>query len=410
MTEILTIQPTNSAGIQAALNRVGEDQEYDALRMMAGIYNINKPLFANPCTEIMGFRNTVWKLMSGASSTVFKSMTPILGQKGKETYDISVHGFCFDGNSSRQTVAHGKGFHNFCYFTNGSRIDIHNMILKNSQGDGARFKLCEKIDMSGCTIDKIGHDGMYSINCDTVNFFGNTVTLRTNSGVRTSNTNHVKIFDNLITGSNNWWAGNPGCQIDHSDFTVVDDVEVYNNIFYRTYGAAFWLNNYGEASTDLSLCRDYHIHDNTMVECGLNPGIDYVGGLSWSGVDNVQFEYNTLVDCLRYGISAHVGSAVWGTKPKGKGYVLNASKNVVTGTREGRYNNGVKTGIGIANTLFVTHSITSEENHVWNNVGGNYLNVVSETDSEEPLELDEEYHVIEAVDCGVRNIQIPEQV
>lgn len=402
MTEILTIQQTNSAGIQAALNRVGEDQEYDALRLSSGVYNINKPLYVNSGSEVMGNKNTVLKLMAKASPTVFKPLVPIFGNKGKEINNISFHGFVIDGNSSKQSVVHGKGYHNAFYFTNGSGIDIHNMILKNSQGDGARFKGCEKIDMSGCVIDKIGHDAMYALNCDTVNYFGNTVSLRTNSGVRTANSNHVKVFDNLIKGSDNWWAGNPGCQVDHYDFTVVDDVEIYNNVFYKTYGAAFWLNNYGEASSDLSICKNYRIHDNLLVECGLNPGIDYVGGLMWSGVDNIQFEYNTIVDCYRYGIAGHVGSSVWGTRPKGKGYVLNAKNNIVTGTKLGRFNNGIKNGFGIANTMFVTHSINSEGNRIWNNAGGNYLNVVSETDSEEAVTLDEDYHTIETVDCGCR--------
>lgn len=400
--DILTIQQTNSDGIQRALNKVGEGQAYDALRLLDGAYNINKPLLLNSETEIFGSRYVTLKLMSNASPTVFKVLTPIFGQKGKDIHDVSIHGFCFDGNSTKQSVLHGKGFHNFIYFQNGSDITVRNMILKNSQGDGARFKACERIDMCGCKIDRIGHDAGYFLNCDTVNYFANTVNLRTNSGIRTANTNHVKIFDNLIMGSDNWWAGNPGCQIDHNDFTVVDDLEIYGNVFKDTYGAGIWLDNYGEASRDLSLCKDYQIHDNLFVGCGLNPSIDYVGGLQWSGVDNVQFDHNTVVDSYRYGVAGHVGTPVWSTRPKGKGYTATVSNCIITGTKLGRFSNGVGNGYGIGLTMFSTHHIESENNCIWDNAGGNYLNVKSSTDSYEPVELDENYYPVTEVDCGCR--------
>lgn len=403
MTETLTIQPTTTDKLQYALNRVGEGKAYDALRLMPGVYPITKSLYVNSESEVFGNKNVTLRLVSNAPTSVFKVMTPIFGNKlGTEIHDVCFHGFNIDGNSAKQTVKHGQGYHNAFYFQNCKNIDIHGMKIFNSQGDGVRLKNCENIDIIGNTIDRIGHDAAYLIGCDNITYASNAVNLRTNSGFRSANSNRVRIFDNLITGGSEWWRGGPGIQLDHTDFTVVDELEAYNNTLYQTFGPAFWLSNYGEASKDLSLCKDYHIHDNRIIECGLNNSIDWVGGMIWSGVDNVLFEYNTLVDNYRYGIAGHVGSSVWTTRPKGKGYSFTARKNVIAGTQLGLFKNGVANGYGVALTMFQSHCMESEDNIIFDNKGGSHLNVKSETDSEEAIELDEDYFPIDAVDCGCR--------
>ena len=62
----------------------------------------------------------------------------------------------------------------------------------------------------------------------------------------------------------------------------MDDIEVYNNTIYNTYGPGIWLVGY-DNSYSTEEAQNVQIHHNIFYSTGTNPNIDWVGGIVTSG-------------------------------------------------------------------------------------------------------------------------------
>ena len=90
------------------------------------------------------------------------------------------------------------------------------------------------------------------------------------------NGNHVKFYNNVINSER---EGGAGIEIQKAgSSTVMNDIEIYNNLLYETNTAGIWITGYGsEYSKDSA--KDVYIHNNKFYKTGINPGADWSGGV-----------------------------------------------------------------------------------------------------------------------------------
>ena len=106
---------------------------------------------------------------------------------------------------------------------------------------------------------KLGHDALYIIYSSNVEAWNNKITCRTNSGLRIYNTNNVRFHNNVI---NSEGEGGAGIQVQKSDpATVMDNIEIFNNLLYETNAAGIWITGYGSKYSKDS-AKDVYIHHN----------------------------------------------------------------------------------------------------------------------------------------------------
>jgi hypothetical protein len=180
----------------------------------------------------------------------------------------------------------------------------------------------------------------------------------------------VKISNIDASGFDHWSAGNPGIQVERSgnstdDGIKINDIEIYNCSFYKTYGAGIWIIDIGKYSVDTAFTTGLYIHDCVFEKCGLNPTINYVGGIVYSGWDGTRIERCSFINNYGYGIVAMA------TTPSGTGYLLNAKYNLFIDTQKLRYKTIDKTGIAMC-TLLDGHTIYGYGNKYSKNFGGNF--------------------------------------
>jgi hypothetical protein len=206
----------------------------------------------------------------------------------------------------------------------------------------------------------------------------------------------VKFHDNIIESFYDWSAGGPGIQIEKSK-GVVNDVELYNNTIHNTYGPGIWLIGYGE-DYPKEEAENVHIYNNIFYNTGTNPSIDWVGGIVASGfydtlIENNVFDavYNAAITNL-YPLETTGVDAGSDDSPKGKGYTTTIRNNIIVNTQK-RTKDPSGTGYGISNYYPKTSSFVLENNCLYNNVGGNYINANSTTDIYvDPLFVDQRNH------------------
>jgi len=313
--------------------------------------------------------------------------------------------------------------------------------MHDGTGDGLRVNSGKNIQFYDNTIYKLGHDGLFAIGCQNVEAWNNRITCRTNSGLRDWNSNGVKFHDNVIDSFYHWSAGGPGIQIEKSTGGVVNDVEVYRNTIYSTYGPGIWMIAYGDPYTEEE-AKNVRIHHNTFYNTGTNPSIDWVGGIVASGFYNTFIENNVfdgvyhaaIVHLTPAGIgnsaspsgaanvASHAGAVNYvrvgyddmfpadvtklapagydsmslagatNLAPAGNGYTTTVRNNIIVNTLK-RTKNPTDTGYAVINYLPDTHTVTLENNCLYNNAGGNYKNAISATDIyADPLFADQKNH------------------
>lgn len=369
---MILLEPTSSAGIQAALNKIGDGFKEKVLKLADGTFKIDKPLVVNDGTEFCGSGYSLLKLVNYASRKIFAGdpdgkIVPIIGQKKNTIKDITIHDLVFDGSSAKQTVPHGKNYHNFIFFQYGQNIKTYDLEIRKSQGDGVRLRNCDGVFSSRIKVDKCGHDGIHCRNSKNIRIDDIKCTLRINSAVRLINCSDAKISNVRATGYNSWEAGGPGIQIEKSgnasgDNIETKNIEVFNCNLTDTYGPGMWIVSHGKYSGNKNLVNGVHVHHCVIDGCGLNPNIDWTAGILWSGWDGVLIENCIIKDCNRAGI---IGQTVKGCDAVGKDYQMTVRNNIVVGTN----------GIGMANDT-TNGIITAKYNDVYNsklyrNIKGN---------------------------------------
>ena len=379
--------------INQALKFVAENPKYTTVYLKGPFtYTINSTINLQNNTILKGDSNAVVKLIDHAGWTN-DPMIPLIGKSGdSEITNVIISGFEIDGNHDGNTErSKGQGYYNMIYLTNAKNITVCNMYMHDGHGDGLRINYGENIKFYNNKIYKLGHDGFYAIESKNVEAWNNTITCRTNSGLRIWNSNHVKFHDNVIDSSYDKSAGGPGIQIQKSS-AVMDDIEVYNNTIHDTYGPGLWLIGYSSSYSEEE-AQNVHIHHNIFYSTGTNPSIDWVGGIVTSGFYDTLIE-NNIFDGVYHAAVIHMypDGESEDLSPKGTGYTTIVRNNIIINTLE-RKKDPQGTGYGVINYLPGTHSFLLQNNCLYSNEAGNYLNATSTGDIyAAPLFADYENH------------------
>lgn len=382
--------------INKALEYVAENPQYTTVYLKGpNTYNISDSIFIGSKTILEGDPTAVIKLEDKAEWPSFK---PLITQTNNtEVHDIIIKGFEINGNHDNNAdKRNGEGYYNMIYFFWSKNIQVREMYLHDGNGDGLRVEGSSYIQFYDNRIYKLGHDGLFVLNCDHIEACNNRITCRTNSGLRARESNHVKFHDNIIDSFYNWSAGGPGIQIEKSTGTV-NDVDIYNNTIHDTYGPGIWLVGYGKAYPREE-AQNVRIHNNIFYNTGTNPSIDWVGGIVTSGF------YDTLIEKNVFDGVYHAAVAYMYTKvtsgnetendisPLGNGYTTIIRNNIIVNTRK-RTKDPNGTGYGVINYYPESSSFVLENNCLYNNTGGNYMNASSKTDIyADPLFIDQINH------------------
>ena len=378
--------------INQALEYVTENPEFTTVHLKGpNTYVISNNIFIGNDTTLQGDPTAVIKLKDKANWPQEKPLITQMSSSGNQ--NITIRGFEINGNYDGNTEKmRGDGYYNLINFFNCDNIQVYDMYMHDSHGDGLRIKDSEKVKFHDNRIYKLGHDGLYAIECQNVEAWGNLVRCKTNSALRIYNSNHVKFHDNIIYTVFEPDAGGPGIQIQYigeSSPYVMDDIEVYNNTIYDTYGPGIWLIAYGQAYAK-DEAKNVYIHHNTFYGCGTHPTYDWLGGIVTSGF------YDTLIENNVFDGNYHTAVALQAAldlKPPGTGYTTIVRNNIISNTKQQKYQ-PAGTGNGVVNYLTGTHSFILENNCFYNNTGGDYKNTRSSASDihVDPLFADQKNH------------------
>lgn len=335
---------------QSTFDKVGDSFQYDTIHLKTGAYTASLPYQLNSGTTITADPGATITLIPNASESLFPSMRPIFGQVEKTIQDIDISGLTIDGNSGRQTVPSGKGYHNAFWFQRSENINIHDLTIQNSQGDGLRITDGKNITFARNKVLRCGHDAVYCDKADTVDVFNNYVELRVNSGCRLRHTQNGHVYNNYIINKNGGAASSPGMQIEVSTAGMTSkNILIENNEIRGTWGPGIWV--IGRENSNISAASGLTIRNNLFVDCGNMDGsyhhIPGVGGIVADGWNDLDVSYNTFDKCLGYGVS--LGPYVSAT-PAGKGYSAKIYRNIITNTQKSN-EVGTASGAAVANLV-----------------------------------------------------------
>ncbi|MDQ1274772.1 MAG: hypothetical protein QG610_344 [Euryarchaeota archaeon] len=368
--------------INKALAYVAENPELTTVHLKGpNIYSISDSIFIGSNTILEGDPTAVIKLEDKAGWPLEK---PLITQiDNSEGQNITVRGFEIDGNhDGNKEKSRGKGYYNLIHFLNCENIKVYDMYMHDSHGDGLKVVKSSNIQFYNNTIYKLGHDALYIIYCSNIEAWNNKITCRTNSGLRVYNGNHVKFYNNII---NSEGEGGAGIEIQKTgSSTVMDDIEIFNNLLYETNAAGIWITGYGSTYSKDS-AKNVYIHNNKFYKSGINPGADWSGGVVLNGFYDTLIENNVFDGCYGAAI-AHKQVDSEFLSP-GSGYTTTARNNIIINTQSSPT---AGEGYAFYNKLKDTHSFILQNNCLSNNAGGNYMHAGSTTDTEADPELIEQ--------------------
>jgi len=347
--------------INQALKFVAENSAYTTVHLKGPFtYVIDDTLLIGSNTILEGDSSAKIKLVSNAN---WEARKPMIKERSTGSSYITIRGFTIDGNREGNTnVVSGKGYYNLIHLSSCQNIKVYNMYLTNNHGDGLKTDKCTNVELCDNEIYLLGHDGLYASGCSEVEAYGNTITCRTNSGLRLYNTNKASFHDNVITSEG---SGGAGIEIQKYNTPTMDDIEVYNNIIYKTALAGIWIFGSGSYST---LTANVHVHHNQIYDTGTKTSNSIIGGILSNGFSGL-IENNVIDGAYGAGI---VQKTVYSPAPSGSGFVLTVRNNIISNSRS---SSGGGSGYGINNELLGTHSFVLQNNCFYENAGGDSRNV-----------------------------------
>lgn len=365
--------------INKALAYVAENPKFTTVHMEGpNTYVISNSIFIGSNTVLEGDKTAIIKLKDKAGWPEDKPIITQMDSVGN--HNITIKGFEINGNHDKNDEkSRGKGYYNLINFLNCENIQVHDMYMHDSHGDGLKVVNCSGIQFYNNRVYKLGHDVLYAIYSSNVEAWNNKITCRTNSGLRIYNTNQIKFYNNIIDSEGEGGAGIEIQKIGPS--TVMNDIEICNNLLYETNTAGIWITGYGSNYSKDS-AKDIYIHHNKFYKTGINPSADWAGGIVLNGFQNTLIEDNKFDGC--YGAAIAHKQVTDEFLAPGSGYTTIVKNNIIINTQP-----SPKAGKGYAvyNKLRNTHSFILENNCLSSNAGGNYLGVNSTLDTEADSEL-----------------------
>ncbi len=358
--------------INKALAYVVENPQYTTVHLEGNTtYVISDSIFIGSNTILEGDSTSILKLEDKAGWPTEKPIITQADSSGNN--NIIIRGFEIDGNHDRNSdKARGKSYYNLIHFLNSENIQVHDMYMHDSHGDGLKVSRCSNIQFYNNKVYKLGHDALYAIYSSNIEAWNNKITCRTNSGLRIWNSNHVKFYNNTI---NSEGEGGAGIQVQKDGpSTVMDDIEIYNNLLYETNTAGVWITGYGSKYSK-DTAKDIYIHNNKFYKTGTNLDANWAGGIVLNGFQNTLIENNLFDGC--YGAAIAHRQVTDEFAAPDSGYTTVVKNNILINTQS---SHAAGKGYAIFNKLNTTHSFILVNNCLSNNAGGNYLYANSTSD------------------------------
>ena len=186
--------------------------------------------------------------------------------------DITISDITIDGNSQGNTdVPYGQGYYGLFLFRNCENIVFDGVTLEYAKSDGIIFRNGYHITVTDCIINKMGHEGLYSLYSDHVIFTNNTVFTRTNSACRIASGNHVlisnnEIYSGTITAADGGGSSTgPGIEINIDSGQPATDIEICKNYIHDLRGSGIWMTSESTKGDGV------YIHNNIIRDVGNYP-------------------------------------------------------------------------------------------------------------------------------------------
>jgi hypothetical protein len=186
--------------------------------------------------------------------------------------DIRISGITIDGNSQGNTdVPFGQGYYGLFLFRNCENVVFDGVTLEYAKSDGIIFRNGDGITVTNCSINKMGHEGLYSLYSDNVEFTNNVCFTRTNSACRIASGEHVlisnnEIYSGTITAADGGGSSTgPGIEINIDSGQPATDIEISKNYIHDLRGSGIWMTSESTRGDGV------YIHNNIIRDVGNYP-------------------------------------------------------------------------------------------------------------------------------------------
>ena len=186
--------------------------------------------------------------------------------------DIRISDITIDGNSQGNIdVPFGQGYYGLFLFRNCENVVFDGVTLEYAKSDGIIFRNGDGITVTNCIINKMGHEGLYSLYSDNVVFTNNDVITRTNSACRIASGNHVlisnnEIYSGAITAADGGGSSTgPGIEINIDSGQPATDIEISKNYIHDLRGSGIWMTSESTRGDGV------YIHNNIIRDVGNYP-------------------------------------------------------------------------------------------------------------------------------------------
>lgn len=361
----ITVKPTNSAGIQSALDKTGtyygKQLPYNEVHFTAGNYPISSRMFLNSNTRITCDPGVYWNL----ENVNFGVSVPVVGQKESQITGLDISGINFNGRYASQTKTpgdHGQGYGTFIQLQRASNSKFHHLVGGYNEGDFIKVTLGKNVEIFGNKGIMGGHDFIHAHACDFLRIYDNNVDMRANNAVRLRGCKNTEVFRNSIYGSSRAYA--PGIQVECRDSYKSTNLSIHDNLISGCFGPDIWIIATVAGNTGIS------IRNNKILKGGLMPAsnkISGVGGIVCDGFNAVTIENNIIDGCYGYGVMFGKYLVV----PTITGLSAIVRNNTIKNTKKSFYA-GTASGTGIADLTGSRYSVATSGNIMSGNVANYY--------------------------------------
>ncbi len=349
------------AGAETWIN----DQLEDGGRCVipAGTHIITDSIILTSGCVLEGEPGAIIKLGDGLTWSEWK---PAI--KGTSVSNVKVGNFEIDGNEAGQNKVptwsghtgkegkklRGQGYQLFMHFIDCDDVEVYNMVMHDGISDGCRVKTSTNVKFHDNTAYRLGHDCFFAIDSQNIEAYNNRLTTRTNSALRLWNVQHARFYSNTIDAQLDSVGGNPGIQIEDSKGQM-SDIEICNNIIFKTWGSGIWLIAYDAGVRN---SQDVYIHHNLFWQVAQSYNINYAAGITCGGQAGTVVK-NNVFDGTK--------NTAWNGLSDGQGALI--QDNIITNTVNHAGGSQAGSGYGIANKAGSDLSIIS--NCFYDNLNGN---------------------------------------
>jgi len=408
----MTVYTVGSSGTDYTVDGTNDHVEINsALSAVAGTgdtvylkgpltYDIQDSILAGSDCVFMGDSTAKLKLNN---SLMWETMKPVIGQRGgigTATRNLEIYGFEIDANAANLIHAGtgspervwGNGYYN-CIHIQGSssnfveNINLHDLTLHDSLGDGPRITYGNNIKVSNCSMYNLGHSSIYFTEVVGGEVWNNAIQHIVNAGIRTDNSQNISIHNNDLTdwvgttsfpkhGSNAIQIGNQPASSGRTRLT--QEISIFDNNIAGGLTGICMMDALGTAG---STPQTVNVYNNVIEDSGSCTWAKYIAGISvWAWGEGLNVEYNTIQN--NYGAGLLVYNAV------STGNKIYFTHNNITGTKATLATNpaymlGV-TGYGALNMVPSALSVVAENNYNLNNVSGDYYQITPRFESTTP--------------------------